>query len=260
MKQRIFSGFFIAIITICACIFKPVLLLISFFILAYGGKEVIDLRTDKKFSTSLYFVFLISACLISFITYISEYSNLQIIVVLLEPVVLSTIAVFDSDVDFEQVILVYMMSVILGFAVYYFIYFENISKLLFGYVIIIAYLTDVFALFVGMKFGKRKLNERISPKKSLEGFIGGWIIGGIISFVYAVICKFFGMPYYVFIIGSILLPLVSQIGDLIFSMIKRYFGIKDFSNLIPGHGGILDRLDSLLISTIVLGAICIVLL
>ena len=179
------------------------------------------------------------------------------LVILVEPIVLTSIAVFDESTDFADAAVALLMSIILGFGTYYFIYFNAFSKWMFGYVIIISYLTDVFALFTGMKFGKHKLNERISPKKTIEGFIGGWLSGLLLSLLWAYIFKFFYMEIEAIVIASITLPIISQIGDLIFSMIKRYYGIKDYSNLIPGHGGLLDRLDSLLITTLFLGAICI---
>ena len=256
MKQRVISAIFIAIITIAACLIGGYFLMaICAFIDIWGCKEVVDLN-KKKFNKVLYATMLISTALISFAD-IYDVVNIQLIVVLVEPIVLASIAVFDKEVDMLDIGTVYLMSIIIGFGTYYFMYFEFFSKYLFGYVIIISYLTDVFALLTGMKFGKHKLNERISPKKTVEGFIGGWICGCLVSLLFAFIFDFFYMEPIVIIVASILLPLVSQIGDLIFSMIKRYYNVKDYSNLIPGHGGILDRLDSLLITIIFLGAICI---
>lgn len=256
MKQRVISGVFIALITIAACLIGSYFLMaICAFIDIWGAKEVVDLRKDKKFSMPLFLTISLSSLLISFLG--NARINVQLIVVLIEIIVLMSLAVFDEDIDMLDVGTSFIMSLILGFGSYFFMYFDNFSKYLFGYVIIISYLTDVFALFVGMKFGKHKLNERISPKKTIEGSIGGWILGGIVSFLFAWCFNFFFMDIKIIIIGSVFLPIVSMIGDLAFSMIKRYYDVKDYSNLIPGHGGLLDRLDSLLFTTLFLGAICI---
>lgn len=256
MKQRVISGVFIAVITLAACIIGSYFLMaVCAFIDLWGAKEVVGLRKDKEFSLPLYLTIAISTLLISFSGLFNI--NIQLITLLIEAIVLMSLAVFIEDIDMLDVGTAFIMSFIIGYGAYYFMYFNNFSKYLFGYVIIISYLTDVFALFVGMKFGKHKLNERISPKKTIEGSIGGWILGGLVSFIFAWCFNFFYMDSIVIIIGSIFLPVVSMIGDLVFSMIKRYYGVKDYSNLIPGHGGLLDRLDSLLFTTLFLGAICI---
>ena len=126
------------------------------------------------------------------------------------------------------------------------------------YVFIGVILNDSGAYFIGLLFGKHKMNERISPKKTWEGFLGGFVFSIIGSVLFALICALKEQEilpifdtrhiYYVIII-SILIPLISDVGDFVFSSIKRTFGVKDFSNLLPGHGGVLDRIDSLIFAS-----------
>lgn len=138
---------------------------------------------------------------------------------------------------------------IIGFIIFLPMIFgmEN-GRLIIWYLAISAWATDTFAYLVGMKFGKHKLTQ-ISPKKSIEGSIGGLIGAVVLALIYTYfINKFAGLNIsYLAIMGIILLlSILAQIGDLSASSIKRYAGIKDFSNLIPGHGGMLDRIDSIL--------------
>lgn len=123
------------------------------------------------------------------------------------------------------------------------------GKILIWYVLIIAWGTDIFAYLIGKRFGKHKFSK-ISPNKSIEGCIAG-IVGAVaLSLLYTYCMRQFVGIYiesYLFItIMSIVLSIVGQFGDFAASSIKRYVGIKDFSNLIPGHGGLLDRIDSLI--------------
>ena len=139
--------------------------------------------------------------------------------------------------------------------------YDNAESFLFVfYVALGACLNDAFAYFVGVFFGKHKMNPRLSPKKTWEGFFGGVILTSLFCSGFAFILSAVGHPilkglldinhWYHIIILSTLIPLVSVIGDLVFSSIKRHYQIKDFSRLIPGHGGILDRLDSILFAAI----------
>lgn len=115
-----------------------------------------------------------------------------------------------------------------------------------------AWLTDVFAYFVGSKLGKHKLCPKISPKKSVEGAVGGVAGAALLNIALLFVFERFffetetGLSYISVIIMSICLSVISMFGDLAASTIKRNFGIKDFGNLLPGHGGIMDRCDSLL--------------
>lgn len=124
---------------------------------------------------------------------------------------------------------------------------EN-GKYLIWFILIAAWGTDTCAYFVGCKFGKHKFSE-ISPKKTIEGCIGGTIGSVIIALIYTIcINKFLGLNIsYIYIsIIAVVLSICSQLGDLSASSIKRTVGIKDFGNLIPGHGGMLDRIDSII--------------
>lgn len=121
------------------------------------------------------------------------------------------------------------------------------------YVILIPFVVacccDAGAYFVGVKFGKHKLAPVVSPNKTIEGALGG-IAGGVLAmllyvFILDVPLKF-DVSYGAAVIYGILGCLVGELGDLCFSVIKRQTGIKDYGNLVPGHGGVLDRFDSIL--------------
>lgn len=113
------------------------------------------------------------------------------------------------------------------------------------YCLLIATMTDTFALFGGKAFGKTSLCKEISPNKTVEGSIVGTIIGTFASSTFYFL-TIGNKSLWIIILLSFVLSIFGQFGDLFFSSIKRNYKIKDFSNIIPGHGGILDRLDSLL--------------
>lgn len=127
-----------------------------------------------------------------------------------------------------------------------FIYLSD-PKLLFVLVFIIAWSTDTFAFFTGVFFGRTKIFGKISPSKTLEGSIGGLIGSVLLSLIFGLIFLK-TIPFYKILIISFFGSIVAQLGDLVASYIKREIGIKDFGFILPGHGGLLDRFDSIIIT------------
>jgi phosphatidate cytidylyltransferase len=122
-------------------------------------------------------------------------------------------------------------------------------------VFIAAWITDIFAYFCGVLFGRNKLIPHVSPKKTIEGSIGGIVFCTLSFALYGLLVSRFtdySANYILMIMCGIILSVVSQIGDLIMSVIKRYYNIKDYGKLIPGHGGVLDRFDSIIAVSLVL--------
>ena len=129
--------------------------------------------------------------------------------------------------------------------------FEN-GNFLIWFLLVGAFITDSLAYFTGVFFGKHKLCPEISPKKTIEGFAGGVLGTGIVFLLMAYFNNLFFDGNFnlilIFVIG-ILSAIISALGDLVASQIKREYGVKDYGSLLPGHGGILDRCDSLIIVT-----------
>ena len=124
--------------------------------------------------------------------------------------------------------------------------YRNIGLTLIIYLFLITILTDTFALITGMLIGKHKLLEVVSPKKTWEGFFGGSLIATFVCTYYYMTVINPDANLLLIIFLTLFLTIIGQLGDLFFSAIKRYYGVKDFSNIMPGHGGILDRLDSII--------------
>jgi phosphatidate cytidylyltransferase len=117
--------------------------------------------------------------------------------------------------------------------------------LLLGFFILI-WTNDTFAYLIGVKFGKNKLFERVSPKKSWEGSFGGFLFSIIVAYILSLF--FIDLNTMEWIGMAIIIVVFGSIGDLIESLFKRSLNIKDSGNILPGHGGILDRLDAVLIA------------
>lgn len=181
----------------------------------------------------------------NYLLYVVALSTSAIIAILFIKVVLSSMKTSIIDI------------MITFFGICYIVFFLSFIALLHGiengkyliwFILIAAWGTDTCAYFVGSRFGKHKFTK-ISPKKSIEGCIGGTIGAILITIIYTfAINKLAGLEIsyiYISLIGFIL-SILSQIGDLSASSIKRAMEIKDFGNLIPGHGGMLDRIDSII--------------
>lgn len=237
-------------------------------VLIFGNKYLVDIfisivaimslhefyKAFKGKANPVQWIGYITAGLISFIHVIPSEAVLPVITLLI---------LLNVLVLFTQVVLTSMKRNITDIAVSllgvcYIVFFlmfaplirdslEN-GKILIWYVFFAAWGTDIFAFLIGRKIGKHKFTE-VSPNKTVEGCLGGICGAIVLVMLYTLVCNWVWKLNigYIYSFGlAVLLSIISQIGDLSASAIKRYCKIKDFSNLIPGHGGLLDRIDSVI--------------
>ncbi|MET3645352.1 phosphatidate cytidylyltransferase [Streptococcus gallinaceus] len=123
---------------------------------------------------------------------------------------------------------------------------DSFGKVLFA--LFIVWATDIGAYMIGRQIGRRKLMPKVSPNKTVEGFLGGIASAVVVSVIYMLVDKtvMAGHSFVTMLFLVAIFSVFGQFGDLVESAIKRHFGVKDSGKLIPGHGGILDRFDSMM--------------
>lgn len=240
MKQKIITGAILAF-TLGPALYLGgyVFLAVVLLFLAVGSREISSLfePTWPKWMIIITFLFIMSF-------YIAPLSYLILIIIALISSIFVFIVVFDWF-KIEEAALWFLIVMIVGLSVHSISEIVVIGSLTILYVAIATYMTDTAAYFVGIRFGRHKLSV-ISPNKSIEGAIGGWVFGSLTALVYAIVLLESTFDLNLLLIASLIMPMVGQLGDLAFSAIKRHKQIKDFGTVFPEHGGVLDRIDSLL--------------
>lgn len=251
MKQRIITGIVLAI-TILPCAFIGGFLFQILVALIAGAAVFEILSICNRPKASLYLYPLVGVFV--FYSIFFEQSFLipsEMIVIYM--IVLLACSIFDESMNFTRVCYYFLSGVLIAMG-FHLLYQLRLTYG-FDYIILLAlatFGTDTGAYFVGMMLGKHKLCPRLSPKKTIEGSIGGMIVGTVLSVLYGAYIHI-DIPFALLIMACFVLTVTSQIGDLTFSSMKRTFEVKDFSQLLPGHGGVLDRFDSILYNAMVFG-------
>lgn len=292
MKQRIITGAIMALLVAPLIVFGGYFMF--GFVLLLTGLGIYEFLHIKKKSGKegipvyIYIICFIFAYLIIFSVPFKgfdsfDYSkatltgswNLSPIFFMLFLFFTTSIPVFDKEVSPLDTFYAFGTTIYLSFGLKGLLYIRsfsgnggentNLGLMLVLFLLIVTCFTDIFAYFGGMLCYKllgedkvHKLNERVSAKKTIEGTVIGTLFGTVFGMLFGIlVVNRFGFSYawYMYLLFSFVLSLAGQMGDLILSTIKRLFKVKDYSNLLPGHGGVLDRIDSLLATSMLLSVL-----
>ena len=295
MKKRLITGIVLLAVLIPLLIIDvllPVFQVVAAAFVCIGAWEMIKLyEHGKKFNIAIKIVIMISALLtyLSGLTIWTELTEqLQLDQSLVKITIDSKIGfallmiaislqlsllVFSKEFDANDIGKSLASSFYVGFGVASLLALRILGVRFIAYLFMTTILTDVFAYVFGMLFGKHKMIERISPKKTWEGAIGGTIVATIAASLFAFLYGqlFPGgdlntifdnftqgtqsnpvLLYILIFFVTLITSIAGQIGDLVASRLKRTYDVKDFSNIFPGHGGFLDRFDSAIFASLVL--------
>ena len=248
MKERTISAIILLAIMIGSMLIDSKIfgiLMLIFSIIGYN--EFFDVRYNEK-NKKLNLIKLLGILSVLIIGMNNTFYKIDMNIVILVPLLLLSLPiVFYNDNKLYNITdALYNLGIVyfLGFAFGNIICMGDSSLVKCIFIFIIAFITDTYAYIGGSLVGRRKLTD-ISPKKTVEGTVIGTIMGTLIGSVYYYNLVG-GVTVFETVTLCLFLTILSEIGDLFFSSIKRYFDKKDYSNLIPGHGGILDRFDSVI--------------
>lgn len=271
MKNRIITGLLIGIIVVPLLLLGNIPFLVGILLLL-GGVSY-EISSIKKHHSLIKALTIAMVCGFALYNYFNVSNTMQIsmLSIFIPTFIYYFIAIWNEKFEFKEATFLSLFVILMNLfsqSLFFTRSLNNNANAL-VYVILTTCSVDIFALFIGCKFGKHKLNPRISPKKSIEGAIGGILCSLALALIFNLFFPIFPAtettnvlnlsfnnnlkfisPFKVILI-TLLLTVIGQLGDLAFSMIKRHYEIKDFGNLLPGHGGLTDRIDSVCFNTIV---------
>lgn len=249
MKQRIITAIIALIIFIPTIIFGGIpFLILTLLIAMIGLLEFI--RASKISSYILPSIFALLFLILLIISNndgllpieITGIENLFIVLIIL---LLTYTVLSKNKFTFTNAAVLLLGTVYISVGFYFFLEVRSLGLQYLIFVLAIIWTTDSGAYFSGRYFGKRKLWPAISPNKTIEGALGGLVLSVLVSLVFHLL-NTFEVSLYLLVFYTLVISVSGQLGDLVASALKRHFSVKDFGNLLPGHGGILDRFDSLL--------------
>jgi phosphatidate cytidylyltransferase len=258
MKTRVITGIGILVVAVLLVVLAPFtpVFCIGMSVLAVMASfellRVFGIHKDWHISAPSY---LLAAALPFAAYFVTDETRVKFIlieaaIIFIYLVYLLGAAVFShKKIKFVLVAAVFMalVYVIVSFTSLSLLMYVNKGLFYFGVIIISSWGCDAGAYFIGCKFGKHKLIPDVSPNKSVEGAIGGILVSIVLNVLYGFVVSSLGgakVEYLSLALLGLVLSIVAMVGDLIASLIKREYGIKDYSNIFPGHGGVVDRFDS----------------
>lgn len=267
MKVRLISGIIVAVIALAAICFGGIVMnALVLFCAAVAMYEFYNAFRCKGFApitgAGILMLLIPASAFFTDFTYpgVIEFSTLGGVNIFPLVITVSIFCVLAAMVfDFKKHTAADGAVTLFGgfYTAYLFSYFIILRNLDAGaYMLVLAIIgavgADTAAFIIGSKFGKKKLAPAVSPNKTVAGSVAAFAGSTVLCTVFGVILRALGifrlLPLYHYIVIGVILGAVSQVGDLCASAIKRYCGIKDFGNIIPGHGGILDRFDAYLLT------------
>ncbi|WP_158737722.1 phosphatidate cytidylyltransferase [Alteribacillus sp. YIM 98480] len=253
MKQRLITGIIGAIALLSVVIIGDNVFTLAIAVVAsIAMYELLKMKQIKPLSLMgiisliIMWILLVPAAWldIPLLLHVSKVELFLMMILLL----LALTVVTKNTFTFDEAGFVILSSVYIGYGFHHLILarnLEDIGLVMVFLILFIIWATDSGAYFVGKKWGKHKLSPHISPKKTVEGFIGGIVVAAVIGVLFH---SFFPVFSSTFTLAAFIIvtSVFGQLGDLVESALKRHYAVKDSGSVLPGHGGVLDRFDSLI--------------
>ena len=267
MKQRVITAIVLLIIAMPVCVLSgtvvfPIAMAFIGFMGVYEMLGCMKTRDNIAVAAPLYALAMLAPFGVRYMgEHLKRNANIVLLVLLVYALYLLGVWVFsyekNQDIDMNPILASSFIGLYIIGATSSIVMVRDVpfGEFYWYFIFIGAWITDTFAYFTGMLFGKHKLIPNVSPKKTVEGSIGGTVfcVAFFVGFG-AIVNHFTNSDISLVLVGcaGLVSALVSQIGDLSMSVIKRTYGIKDYGKIFPGHGGVLDRFDSILAVAIAL--------